>query len=406
VAYYDQQPFPFRPSPTQLHHHSPLSNHLQIPTTSSHGFGCQQQHPFTFGFDLFPATSHVFENTDPFGSQRSTPSTHITTASAAAAAAVAVPSPQIRHPNTAGATTTGHTTPTTTSIVRNAVLANNVQSYTHLRNAVSSFSRDFRLHSQSLNLDKLLVPLIYRSVSMQHAVYANVVLQSDLQQEARSATSPTTNPSIMHMRHYNTAITLLQNTIDDASHLEENVGTSLALAWYDICAGDIEQWMAHMSKVLQQIRLRGQTIESQPLSLAQKYLFALFVRTEVLGSNSVCQPSHTDRKVVEIIYSGVPITNKALLPHRIELELLFAEISVFQYECSQLPTRSTEWRNQQVNRLTRTYHDLVTRLQQWRVFDSDLVTVEEAVGEFAQGYILPPDMGTPLISVYPLPCTI
>jgi hypothetical protein len=329
--------------------------------------------------DIFPATSHVFESTESFGSRRSTPSN-------VSANVVVRPSPQIHQRTTT-------TTPSTSNIVRNAVLVNNVQSRTQLRHAIHTFSRDFRLRGQIVSGEALLSPLIYRCASMQHAVYANAIFQSE---EAK----PTHDAAALHARHYNTALTLLQTTVHDPSQNEENVGTLIALAFYDICAGDVDHWTTHMADAANQIRIRGQTVDSRPLSLSTKYLFALFARSEVVGANAVCHPARTDRELLNVVYSGVPITSKPLLPYRIELELLFAQLSALQYECSQLPSHTTGWRSQQDDqRLTQRYHDLVHRLQQWKGVDTQLVTFEEAVGEYTHGSVVPPEMGAPLICV-------
>lgn len=364
MPYFDQQPFPFRPLPSQM---------PALPT----------QPPLNQGFaleDIFNA-SHTFENPDPFGSGRSnTPNS-----------STLVASPQI-HPLPPAATTTA-------GIVRNAGLANSVQTHAQIRQAIRSFSKDFRLRGQVLTVESILSPLIYRSSALRHAVFANFMLQA----EQATVTSPhlaTQDIVSIHVHHYNTAITLLQSTLNNPNFTDTNIATYLALAFYDICAGDMEHWTTHIGDTARQIRLRGSTIDSHPLSLHTKFLCALYMRTDILGSNAVGQPANLDRELAQIAYSGIPISSKILLPYRIELELLLADISVFQYECSQLPPLATGWREPSLEtRLRAKYQELVNRLQHWKGVESQLAMFEEAIGEYVLGSMLPTEMGLPLLCV-------
>src|SRR5579862_6331181 len=162
VVFYDQQPFPFRP---------PAG--MTAPTLPTRG-----QPAFNFE-DMFPATSHVFENPDLFSTS----------------------SPQDRN--------------VTGGIVRNAVLVNNIQSRTQLQNAIHSFSRDCILRGQALTVESLLSPMIYRSAPWKHAILANAFLQA----EQNAPSDPT-----LHLRHYTTAVHLLHTTHDT---VENVIGTSL-----------------------------------------------------------------------------------------------------------------------------------------------------------------------------------
>ena len=368
MPYFDQQPFPFRPLPSQT---------PALPT---------QPAPPDQGFsfeDIFNA-SHTFENPDPFGSGRSNTPTSSTL----------VASPQI-HP--LPATTAG---PTITGIVRNAGLANSVQTHAQIRQAIRSFSKDFRLRGQILTVESILSPLIYRSAALRHAVFANFTLQA----EQAKVTSP---PDLaaqdivsIHVHHYNTAITLLQRTQNNPNFIDTSIATYLALAFYDICVGDMEHWTTHIGDAARQIRLRGSTIDSHPLSLHTKFLCALYIRTDILGSNAVGQPANSDSELARIVYSGIPISSKILLPYRIELELLLADISIFQYECGQLPPLATGWREPSLEtRLRAKYQELVNRLHHWKGVDSQLAMFEEAIGEYIHGSMLPAEMGLPLLCV-------
>jgi Fungal specific transcription factor domain len=376
LSYFDQS-FSFRPNPASQ------AQSLPAPLTPT------QRYPYE---EIYTSSRpHAFDaNTDPFGSQRSsTPST-----------ASITPSPQIRHPSTG------------TGLVRNAVLVNNVQSQATLQRAIHAFSKDFRLRGQQFTVETILSPLIYRSTALKHAVFANFILQAE--QSKLSPLSPMPSPvaaqdlASLHVRHYNTAITHLQPTLHNPIYTDSNVAACLILSFYDICAGDMEHWAAHVRDSADQIRIRGNTIETHPLSLHTKFLFNLYMRMDVVGANAVGQPSSADREIARIVYSGIPISNKLLLPYRIELELLLAEISVFQYECSTLLPLGTAWNNpQQEEVFRRRYNDLLDRLSRWQDANSDLVAFEEAqIGEYPFGANLPPEMGLPLLCVVPLYCAL
>jgi hypothetical protein len=321
--------------------------------------------------DVF-ANPHPFDATDPLGSQgSSTPSTT---------------SPQTRGP-------------TTSSIVRNAVLINNVQSQTALQRAVHSFSQSFRLRGQMFTVETILSPLIYNSAPLKHAIFANFALQAE--QEKGTPTSPNAPRELetLHSRYYNAAITLLQTTLSNPMSSDANVGVSIFLAFYSLSQGDPEHFVTHLRGAAQQIRDRGKSIETHPLQLHTKFLYGLYMRLDTVASSAVGQPATLDPEIARIVYSGVPISNKILLPYRIQLELLLAEISVFQHDCATyLP--SDGWIDPQRKELLRQrYDDLVERLGRWQNGTSQLVSFEEAVGEYPHGSMLPPEMGLPLLCV-------
>lgn len=301
-----------------------------------------------------------------------------------------VSSPQIRD---AGTTSAG--------LVRNAVLVNNVQSQVQVQRAIHSFSKDFRLRGQTFTVESVLSPLIHRFPALKHAVFANFALQSD--QFRNSPSLPNQNPDLssVHIRHYNTAVHYLQTTLHNPQYTDANVGASLILGFYDLCAGDMEHWTTHIRNAAEQIRIRGQTIATHPLPLHTKFLYALYMRADIIGSNSVGQPTNADREIAKIVYSGVPISNKVLLPSRIELELLMAEISLVQYECiTLLPPTGRGWNDPHHETVLRQkYENLMERLQRWQGRDPELFAFEEAVGEYPHGSMLPPEMGLPLLCV-------
>ena len=127
------------------------------------------------------------------------------------------------------------------------------------------------------------------------------------------------------------------------------------------------------------------------------------MRTDTVGSNAVGQPSNVDREIAQIVYHGVPISNKSLLTYRIELELILADISHFQYEVnSMLPTIRT-WTDPQQEAIFRhRYEDLLAQLHRWQGRDPELLVFEEAIGEYPHGSVLPPEMGSALLCVVPL----
>jgi hypothetical protein len=361
---YFSQAFTFRPAPT----HAPV---FSSPTNTT------QRLPYE---DIF-STAHSFEPPAPFGSQRSnTPSSSSIT-----------PSPQIRHPTTS------------TALVRNAVLVNNVQSHAQIRQAIHSFSKDFRLRGQLFTVESVLSPWIYRITSLKHAVYANFVLQAEQAKGSPPSQTSTQDLSALHVRHYNTAISHLQTTLNNPAYADTNVGACLFLAFYDLCAGDMEHYTTHIRSTADQIRVRGATVGSKPLPLHTKFLFNLYMRTDTIGSNAVGQPSNVDPEIARIVYHGVPISNKSLLPYRIELELILADISHFQYESNNILPADRTWTDPHQEAIFRQrYEDLLTRLHRWQGRDPELLVFEEAFGEYPHGSMLPPEMGLPLLCVVPL----
>jgi len=297
-------------------------------------------------------------------------------------------------------------------MVRNAVLVNNVQSQLTLRRAIQGFSRDFRLRGQPFTVETILSPLIFRSSALKHAIFANFILQAE-QAKRHAPTSPLSTVaqdlSSTHVRHYQTAITHLRPNLGIPAMSDSNIAATLILAFYSICAGDMNNWAAHIRSTSDQIRLRGSNIDTQPLSLHTKFLFNMYMRTDTVGSNAVGQPANTDREIARIVYSGAPISSKLMLPYRIELELLLAEASRFQYECNAyLSSVGAPWNDaHQETILREKYEDLLDRLGRWDGMNSELVSVEEAQpGEYLRGAMLPTEMGLPLLCViseyYPL----
>jgi Fungal specific transcription factor domain len=357
LAYFEQ-PFPFRPGTAQT---------PTLPGTSTP----VQNYSYE---DMYTSRPQSFETTAPFAPRSTTPSTaSITT------------SPQIHHSSA-----------TSSTLVRNAALVNNVQSQSTLKTAIRSISKDFRLRGHMFTIESILSPLIYRSNSLKYAVFANFVLQSDHNKRPTSPL-PTQDFVSLHVRHYNQALQYLQASSHNPTYSDENVAAPLILAFYSICNEDIESWTLHMRHTADRIRLRGATIESHPVSLHSKFLFSLFIRSDVMGSNALGLIAETDRELARIIYSGVPITNKSILSGRIELELLMAETSVFQYECMTLLGAGWHTPPQQTL-LLRKYEDLTSRLSRWQTSHSETFLFEEAqFGEYPHGVMLPPEMGLPLL---------
>ena len=360
---YFTDPFAFRPAP---------SHTSNLPASAP----AQAQHYGASFEDIYGASQHSsqpFEATGQFGSRRSsTPSS-----------ASITPSPHIGHP----------TGTTSSALVRNAVLVNNVQSQSMLHQAIHSFSEDFRLRGQPFTIESILSPIIYRSNSLKFAVFANFILQAD-----QVKRSPSSSP-LQHERYYNNAITHLQTTLNDPHHLDSNIGTLLWLAFYNICRGDSGTWNLNMRSAADQIRLRGTTLDTHPLSMHTKFLFSLWIRADIMVSNATGTPANFDRDIARIAYSGVPVSNKLLLPSRIDLEMLLAEISLFQFECANPLPIGGAWHYSTAD-LHRKYEDLLNRLGRWQAATSELIAFEEAQpGEYHHGAMLPPEMGLPLLSV-------
>jgi hypothetical protein len=360
---YFNDPFAFHPA---LNHTPNLPNAAPAPA----------QHYGVSFEDIYNSSQHSsqpFDATHQFGSRRSsTPSS-----------ASITPSPHTLHP----------TGTTSSALVRNAILVNNVQSQSMLQQAIHSFSEDFRLRGQPFTIESILSPIIYRSNSLKFAVFANFILQAD-----QVKRSPSSSP-LQHERYYHNAITHLQTTLNDPRHLDSNIGTLLWLAFYDICRGDSGTWNLNMRSAADQIRLRGSTLETHPLSIHTKFLFSLWIRADITASNAIGTPANFDREIARIAYSGVPISNKLLLPSRIDLEMLLAEISLFQFECANPLPIGGAWQYSPAD-LHRKYEDLLNRLGRWQAATSELFAFEEAQpGEYHHGAMLPPEMGLPLLSV-------
>jgi hypothetical protein len=365
LSYFDQQ-FTFRPNPGQ----TPTLAGSTTPTP---------HYPYE---DVYTTSrSQPLEaSSAPFASatRSGTPST-----------ASITPSPQIHHPAASSSA----------ALVRNAALFNNVQSQSTLQRAIHSLSKDLRMRGQLFTIESILSPLISRSNALKYAIFANFVLQADQSKRSPTSPVPAADFATLHVRHYNTALTHLQTTLHNPAYTDENVGTPLILAFYNICNGDLENWTTHMRHAADQIRLRGASLENHPMSLHTKFLFTLFLRTDVMGSNALGLLANTDRELARIVYSGVPISNKLILSARIELELLLAEISIFQYEC--ITMLGGGWNTPpQQEILLHKYKDLADRLGRWQAANSGIFLFEEAqIGEYPHGAMLPPEMGLPLLCV-------
>jgi len=359
----------------------PSSFSFRPGATHSHVFPSPTNTPQRIPYEDIFNHSHTLDPAAPFGSRGSnTPSS-----------SSIAPSPQIQQP------------PTSTGLVRNAALVNNVQSHLQIRQAIHSFSKDFRLRGQLFTVESILSPLIYRIIALKHAVFANFILQAEQAKGSPTLHSSAPDLATLHVRHYNTAISHLETTLDNQAYADTNAGACLILAFYNLCAGDMEHYASHIRYAADQIRARGATVDSKPLPLHTKFLFGLYMRTDTVGSNAVGQPSNVDREIAQIVYHGVPISNKSLLTYRIELELILADISHFQYEVnSMLPTIRT-WTDPQQEAIFRhRYEDLLAQLHRWQGRDPELLVFEEAIGEYPHGSVLPPEMGSALLCVVPL----
>jgi hypothetical protein len=321
--------------------------------------------------------SQSFESVDLLGSHRSNTSS---------TSSILAP-PPIRLPTT------------TTALVRNGVLVNEVQSHSTLQRAIHSCSKDLRLRGQPFTLEALLSPLIYRMKALKHSIFAHFILQAD---QARRPLAPTNGNQDfvrLQVRHYNAAITQLKTTFDDPLQTDTNVGASLILAFYNLCTCDIKHWTIQIRNVAEQIRLRGRTIETRPLTFLTKFLFSMYLRVDAVASNSLGQLASADSEIVNIVYSGHPISNQGFLDSRIELELLLIEISRFQYECTILvQLESGQHDASQREFLHHKYDDLIDRLGKWHGLYLGVDAFEEAQsGKYPHGVMLPPEMGLPLL---------
>ena len=303
LTFFDQA-FPFQPSVSR----TPT---LPVPTTLTQRYPYEDVYNSSQGPRFFNTANH------PFESQRSsTPSS----------SSIAL-SPQIPQNPTTG-----------TALVRNAVLVNKVQSQTTLQQAIHSFSRDFRLRGQQFTFETILSPLIHRSNALKHSVFANFILQAEQGNPLSSSSLPmqTQDLESLHLQHYFTALNYLKQTHDDPECIDSKLGANLILLFYNLCKRDMENWMVHSRNAFQLIRARGRTLETHPLSLPTKFLSSLYMQIDTAGSNVLGQRAIADGEIARIVYSGVPIINRSILPASIELELLLAAMSVFQHECGTL----------------------------------------------------------------------
>ena len=343
---------------------------LPVPTTLTHRYPHRDSYSSSQG-------SQSTDTTDPFGSRRSS-------------ICSIVHSPQVLQHPTAGST-----------IVRNALLVNEVQSQITLQQAIHSVSQDFRLRGQQFTLETILSPLIHRSNALKHSVFANFILQAE--QANQSPVSPIQTKDIesLHIQHYNNAINYLRQSHNNIECIDANLGAILILLFYNLCKRDMKNWRLHSRNASKLIRVRGRTIETHPLSLHTKFLFYLFVQTDTTGSCVLGQPASTDGEIVQIVYSGVPITNRSILPARMELDVLFVEMSLFQYEYETLTSLGGSWHTPpQEEMFRRKYEDLLDRLRKWQGLNPSLVALEEAqAGEYPHGSIIPAEMGLPLLCV-------
>lgn len=292
--------------------------------------------------------------------------------------------------------------PTTgTALVRNALLVNKVQSQTTLQQAIHSLSKDFRLRGQQLTVETILSPLIHRSDALKHSVFANFILQTDEGNRSPLSSMEIQDLDSLHLQHYNLALGYLRQNYNNLEYIDANLGAHLILLFYNLCKRDTESWTMHSRNASQLIRVRGRTLKTHPLSLHTKFLFYLYMQTDTAGSNVLGQPASTNHEIARIVYSGVPIINRSILPARAELELLLAEMSIFQYECgNHLPLGGSWPPPPQETILRQKYERLLVRLRKWQGLNPELVAFEEAqVGEYPHGSFLPAEMGLPLLCV-------
>ena len=196
-------------------------------------------------------------------------------------------------------------------------------------------------------------------------------------------------------------MTHLNATINIPELAEVNLATHLILGFYCTVKEDLARWAFHNRNATDQLRARGQTVQSHPPSLPARFLFQLHIRTDTVGSNAVGISATTDPETIQIAYSGLAISNASFLPARIELELLLAEISAFQYDCSTIiPVVGSGWQTPQMEAMRMRYHHLLGKLAKWPGLTIDGVGFEEAeAGEYIQGSLLPSEMGLPLLCV-------
>ena len=288
--------------------------------------------------------------------------------------------------------------------MRNARFVNNAQTRLQLQRAIHSLSRDFRLRGHPYTIESMLLPLIFDSNALKYAIIANFVLQVEQLKPSISSSWPAQNRNQNFTRldvvYYMTATNNLQTTFSNPKYIDINVGTTLMLAFYDICAGDLEQYNMNMRTIADQIRLRGKILHIHPLEVPTKFLFNLFVKIDLVGSIVCKQQAIVDYEIIRIVHSGVSIFNTDTLLYRMELELLLAEISRFQYECATILQFDHDWNNSaQEEMLRQKYEDLLDRLHGWKGMDSRLIHFDEMQLVYPHEINLPPELGLPLLCV-------
>ena len=342
--------------------------------------------PFPYSHDVY-STVHSVDLLPPQGFKLSR-----ATGTATPMSTPITSSPQHPHPTNMG------------TMLPNARFANDFQSQSSVQAAICALSRDYRLPGQYFTVETVLSPMIFRSAALRHAVLASFLLQSD--------PSPLTSPSsvsesfqdrssTLSLRHYQTALTHLNPMINNPELAELNLATHLILGFYCSVKEDLARWTFHNRNATDQLRVRGQTVQSHPPSLPARFLFQLHVRTDTVGSNAVGLSATTDPETIQIAYSGLPISNASFLPARMELELLLAEISAFQYDCSiVIPLAGSGWQTPQMDAMRIRYDHLLGKLGKWLGLTIDGIGFEEAeAGEYIQGSLLPAEMGAPLLCV-------
>ena len=291
------------------------------------------------------------------------------------------------------------------SIVRNATFVNDAQSQSSLQTAIRSFSLDYRLPGQDFSVETVLSPMIFRSIALRHAIFANFLFQ----REETPLTSPSSvletlqdhSPSL-HSRHYQAGVTQLNGMLGNADYPEANLATHHILGAYCLAKGDLHHWTYHNQSATTLLRASGQMIQSHPPSLSARFLFQLHIRLDTVASNAVGLSATSNYETIHIAYSGRPISNPAIVSARIDLELLLAEISSFQYDCSaMLQLVGSGWESPPQRGVMRVrYGELLEKLEKWKGLTNSVVGFEEAeMGEYIQGSLLPPEMGTPLFCV-------
>jgi hypothetical protein len=390
-----------RPNPSPIPPKPAISSHTHF--AQPYTFQSTQSQPLNLPVPISPTQRHPYQDTtptshsqslepaDPFESQESnTPNI-----------SSIPPSPQIHHhPNTTVALrpTTG------TTLVSNALFVNNAQTQLQLQQAIHSLSNDFRLRGHPFTIESILLPLIYRSDSLKYAIIANFVLQAEQTKHLASPSWPAKNqnqnPPRLDVVYYRNAKNILQTTFPGPVYTDIIVGTALILAFYDICAGELDHFNTNMRNAADQIRLRGQTLRTHPLELQSKFLFNLFVKIDAIGSNVCVQQSTVDREIIEIVHSGLSIFSTDTLSYRMDLEFLLTEISRFQYECATvLPVDGDGNDPAQVEILRCKYKQLLDQLRRWQTTASKVIYFEKALPDYPLENKLPFELGLPLLCV-------